>query len=60
MEFILNYLKSHGKIKVISGKYHRVHKSLKRKKILDKSKLRSVQVTKNINTVKNEIKKNIK
>ena len=61
MEFILNYLKSHGKIKLISGKYHRVHKSPKRKKILGKSKLRSVTSAKNINiTKKNDNKKSIK
>jgi nucleoid DNA-binding protein len=42
MDLILNYLKSHRKIKLISGKYHRVHKSSKRKKPLGKSKLRSV------------------
>lgn len=42
MELILNYLKNHCKIKLIFGKYHRVYKSPKRKKILSKSKLRSV------------------
>ena len=52
MELIINYLKNHGKIKLISGKYHRVHKSPKRKKILSKSKLRSVINAKNINTSK--------
>ena len=58
MEFILNYLKSHGKIKLISGKYHRVHKSSKSKKTLGKSKLRSVTSAKNVNvTRKNDNKK---
>ena len=61
MEFILNYLKSHGKIKLISGKYHRVHKSPKRKKTLGKSKLRSVTSAKNINiTKKNDNRKKYK
>ena len=44
--------KKSGKIKLILGKYHRVHKSPKRKKILSKSKLRSVTTAKNINTSK--------
>ena len=58
IEFILNYLKSHGKIKLISGKYHRVHKSSKSKKTLGKSKLRSVTSAKNVNvTRKNDNKK---
>ena len=58
MEFILNYLKSHGKIKLISGKYYRVHKSTKRRKTLGKSKLRSVTSAKNVNiTRKNDNKK---
>jgi len=61
MELILSYLKRHGKIKLISGKYYRVHKSPKRIKTLGKSRLSSVTSAKNINVIrKNETKKKYK
>ena len=61
LEFILNYLKSHGKIKLISEKYHRADKLPKRKKTLGKSTLRSVISAKNVNvTKKNDNRKKYK
>jgi nucleoid DNA-binding protein len=51
MEFILNYLKSKGKIKLVSGKYYRSDKSPRRNRTIGKSKLRSVTTAKNLNNL---------